>query len=86
MTQEPGNIETFVRQISELKIEVSQNSEGVLTVCSNSEPLFCYDAISIDEVNALIEDTVRSYGKHFFHLELPAFSTERAYRGRSSAD
>lgn len=76
MTQEIGDIDAFVRQISELNIEVSQNSEGLLTVCSTSEPLFCYDAGSKEEIEALVQDTVRSYGKHFFNIDLPPFSTE----------
>lgn len=77
MAQETGNFEAFVRQISELNIEISQSSDGLYTVCSTSEPLFCYDAASIEEVDALVKDTVRSYGKHFFNLDLPPFSTEQ---------
>ncbi len=77
MAQETGNIEAFIRQISELNIEISQNAEGILTVCSTSEPLFCYDATTKEEVDALVQDTVRSYGKHFFNLDLPPFSTEQ---------
>jgi hypothetical protein len=77
VAQETGNIEAFVRQISELNIEISQGSDGLYTVCSTSEPLFCYDAESIEAVEGLVQDTVRSYGKHFFNLDLPPFSTEQ---------
>lgn len=77
MTQENGNIEAFIRQISDLEIDISQNAEGSLTVCSTSEPLFCYDASSYEEIEALVQDTVRSYGKHFFNIDLPPFKTER---------
>jgi hypothetical protein len=75
MTQEIGDFDAFVRQISELDIEISRNEEGVLTVCSTSEPLFCYDANSHEEIDALVQDTIRSYGKHFFKLDLPPFKT-----------
>lgn len=77
MTQENGNIEAFIRQVSDLEIEISRNAEGSLTVCSTSEPLFCYDAASLEEVESLVQDTVRSYGKHFFNIDLPPFKTER---------
>lgn len=69
MTQEIGDIETFVRQISELHIELSQSADGVLTVCNTSEPYFCYDATSREEIDAWVVDTVRSYGKHFFNID-----------------
>jgi hypothetical protein len=77
VVQENGNFEAFVRQIGELNIDISQSSDGLYTVCSASEPLFCYDATSVEEIDALVKDTVRSYGKHFFNLDLPPFSTEQ---------
>ena len=77
MAQETGNFEAFVRQIGELNIEISQGADGLYTVCSTSEPLFCYDAATTEELDALVKDTLRSYGKHFFNLDLPPFSTEQ---------
>lgn len=77
MAQETGNIDAFVRQISELNIEISQGADGLYTACNCSEPLFCYDAATIQELEVLVQDTVRSYGKHFFNLDLPPFSTEQ---------
>lgn len=77
MTHEIGDIDTFARQIGELNIELSQSPEGVFTVCTKSEPYFCYDATSKEEIDAWVVDTVRSYGKHFFNID-PKFglSTE----------
>lgn len=69
MTNETRDIDALVRQLSELKIEVSKNSDGLLTVCSTAEPLFCYDAHTPEEVDALVQDTILSYAKHFFHIE-----------------
>ena len=76
MAQDTGTVEAFVRQISELKIEISQSAAGVFTVCSTSEPLFCYDGETIEELEVLVQDTVHSYGKHFFNIDLPPFLTE----------
>jgi len=69
MTNETRDVEALVRQLSDLKIEVSENRDGLLTVCSTAEPLFCYDANSKEEVAALVQDTILSYAKHFFHIE-----------------
>ncbi|WP_031394107.1 hypothetical protein [Sphingomonas sp. STIS6.2] len=41
----------------------------VFTVFTESEPLFCYDANSIDEVRSLVIDTFRSYAKHFHDVD-----------------
>ncbi|MEA3042331.1 MAG: hypothetical protein QOH47_169 [Sphingomonadales bacterium] len=76
MAQDTGTVEAFVRQISELNIEISKSAAGLYTVCSTAEPLFCYDGETIEELEVLVQDTVRSYGKHFFNIELPPFSTE----------
>lgn len=69
MTNETRDIEAFGRQIAELKIEVSKDENGLLTVCSTTEPLFCYDAHSEEEVETLVTDTLRSYAKHFFNID-----------------
>jgi hypothetical protein len=76
MAQEIGDIETFARQISELKIELSQTPEGVFTVRNTSEPFFCYEAETREQLHAWVIDTVRSYARHFFNLDLPPVSTE----------
>lgn len=69
MTNEPRDTDALVKQLSELKIEVAQGHDGIFTVCSTAEPLFCYDATTIEEVDALVEDTLVSYAKHFFHVD-----------------
>lgn len=73
MNQDVSNFEAFAKQISELKVEISRNSAGGLTVCSTSEPLFCYDVSNEAEASALVQDTIKSYGRLFFHIDLPPF-------------
>lgn len=63
------NHEAFIKQIVELDIELSVNDEGVFTVCTTSEPLFCYDAESREEAAALVGRTLASYGRLFFGLD-----------------
>lgn len=67
--------EAFAEALSKLKIEVSESEDGLLTVCSSSEPLFCYDAHTHEALNQLVVDTLRSYGRHFFGIEAPHLST-----------
>lgn len=63
------DVKAFEAQIANLRIEVTRDSNGLLTVCSSSEPLFCYDAHDEDGVNALVVATLASYGRHFFGLD-----------------
>ena len=70
MTQEISDIETFTRQISEWNIELSETPEGIFTVRHTAEPFFCYEAETVDQLNDWVIDTVRSYGKLFFNLDL----------------
>ena len=69
MTQDNRDYEALLRQIENLNIEVSKNADGLLTVCSTSEPLFCYDAQTPEEAVELVKRTLRSYAKHFFHVD-----------------
>jgi len=73
MNNDVSNLEAFIKQISDLKVEISRNSAGGLTVCSTSEPLFCYDVQNESEAAALVQDTIKSYGRLFFHVDLPSF-------------
>lgn len=69
MATDAHNREALFRQIENLVIEVSQNSEGVLTACTHAEPYFCYDAGSIEELQTLVSETLTSYGRNFFQVE-----------------
>lgn len=68
MTIKTHDIKAFETQIAKLRIEVAQNPNGVFTVCSSSEPLFCYDTRDEHEIETLVRDTLASYAKHFFNL------------------
>lgn len=69
MSNEQTDIEAFTRQIEKLEISVSQNAEGHFTVSTSAEPLFCYDALTEEEIEKLVADTFTSYAKHFFRLD-----------------
>lgn len=64
-----SDLDAFEQVLSNLKIEVSQSSEGVFTACSSKEPLFCYDAHSVEALDKLVVDTIRSYGRHFYGVD-----------------
>ena len=68
MTHDIHDYDAFTRHIDDLDIELSVNKEGVYTVCTSSEPLFCYDADSQEEAASLVAKTLVSYGRLFFGL------------------
>jgi len=74
-----ADLEAFIRQLGGLNIEITRNEEGHLTVCSSSEPLFCYDVEHEDEIGPLVVDTLQSYARHFFQIEnLPVGTKSQA--------
>jgi len=70
------NTEAFFKIINDLDIVLSRSSDGVYTVCTTSEPLFCYDGDSPEALQPLVIDTLVSYGKHFFGIEPSGGHTE----------
>jgi hypothetical protein len=58
--------EALKKRLSALEICLSQNTEGLYTVFTESEPLFCYDAHSLEEVDELVTDTLTSYAAAFY--------------------
>ena len=55
-------------RLSELDITVAQAPDGLLTVYSNSEPRFCFDATSIDEAQRVTTEALSSYARVFFNV------------------
>lgn len=76
MANDPRDIDALTRTLSDLDVQLSQSADGVFTVCSTSEPLFCFDGDSKEEVSKLVVDTLVSYAKHFFHHDLTGGRTE----------
>ena len=68
MTHDIHDYDAFTRHIDDLDIELSVNKDGVYTVCTTSEPLFCYDADTKEEAATLVGKTLASYGRLFFGL------------------
>lgn len=82
MTKPKADLEAFAAKLADLEIEVSRDENGLLTVCSSSEPLFCYDAHDEDAINALVIDTLQSYGRHFFGIDHPNIVAKRSPVGK----
>jgi hypothetical protein len=75
MTKIATDNAAFEEQISNLRVDITRSAD-VYTACSLTEPLFCYDAHTLDALEALVEDTIRSYGHHFYGIDNPQFSTK----------
>jgi hypothetical protein len=55
--------------LQELEITVSKNGDGRLTVCTQTEPLFCFVRDTQEEINTVVVDTLSSYIRSFYQVE-----------------
>lgn len=69
MAIENPNFDAFIERVKDLDIQLSQGDDGVFTACTLSEPLFCHDADSREELAVLVNRTLTSYAKHFYGIE-----------------
>jgi hypothetical protein len=51
-----------------LKIIVSHH-EGAFRANTYSEPLFCFERPTLETLKAVVEDTITSYVKNFYHVD-----------------
>jgi hypothetical protein len=70
------DIEAFERLVDDLDIELSQSADGVYTVCTAKEPLFCFDGDSKEELGHQVINTLISYAKHFLNIDILSGDTE----------
>lgn len=84
MTEKTPDLEAFEAKLAGLSIEVTRDQDGLLTVCSSTEPLFCYDAHDEEALDALVVDTLQSYGRHFFGLDHPSIVAKHSPVGKVS--
>lgn len=71
------NFEALTEKLNALEICVAQNEAGMLTVFTESEPLFCYDAATIEEAERLVAGTLQSYASRFFGVHGAVVTTNR---------
>jgi hypothetical protein len=74
--QEHEELTALRQRLEALKIVVSKIEHGGFNVASYSEPLFCFDRPDLESVAAVVEDTLRSYLKTFYHVDKITVSTE----------
>lgn len=63
--------------LENLEITVFENNDGCLTVCTTSEPLFCFVRETQEEIDAVVVDTLTSYVKTFFQVENVSVEAEQ---------
>ncbi len=56
-------------RLSALDITVAVDGDEKLAVFTTTEPLFCFVCDSIEEVQALIQETLSSYARTFHQIE-----------------
>jgi hypothetical protein len=55
----------FADLLAGLEIDVTVDDEGLYTVCTQSEPFFCYDGHDKSDVIRQAVQTLESYGRLF---------------------
>lgn len=70
MTNEQNNLVELQERFAKLEISLGRGKDGVITAYTTAEPLFCFDGNTFEEVDAQVEDSLRSYAKLFYSLDI----------------
>ena len=65
----PSEVEKLRKVLSDFKIETARTPTGKVLAYSVTEPLFCYERESEEELVAIIGDTLKSYAVTFYHFK-----------------
>ena len=70
MSNHDANTAAFIAQIEKLDVSLTVGPDGVFTACSSvSEPLFCFDGFSQQEVADRVKEAIVSYGRLYHGIE-----------------
>jgi hypothetical protein len=72
--QDKKDLIALRERLQDLKIVISEH-DGVFTANTYSEPLFCFERPTLEAVQAVVEDTLTSYVKNFYHVDNVRIST-----------
>lgn len=61
-------MDELAKRLSSLSIIISDGPDGQFTAYTKQEPLFCFVRSDIDELKALVEETLESYVKTFYKV------------------
>ena len=65
--QDKRDLVALRERLQALKISISEH-DGVFTASTYSEPLFCFERPTFEALKLVVEDTLTSYVKNFFHV------------------
>lgn len=65
----PSEAEKLKKVLSNFQIEGARTTAGKFLAYSVTEPLFCYERDSVEELVEVIGDTLKSYAATFYHFE-----------------
>lgn len=69
-TGKKQDISALRERLADLFIHVSGNEREGFIVSTTCEPLFCFERRSFDEIEKVVEDTLKSYIKKFHNIQL----------------
>ena len=67
--QDKKDLVALRERLQDLRIIISQH-DGVFRANTYSEPLFCFDRPTLEAVKIVVEDTLTSYAKNFYHADV----------------
>lgn len=70
MTDNTNALAEAHEKLANLQVYVGQSRDGVFTAYTESEPFFCFDAHSFDEIDEQVADTLESYARVFYGVEI----------------
>ncbi len=70
MTDITNPVEQVRDKLASLEVFISKSSNDVLTAFTRSEPLFCFDSTSFEELDAQVSNALRSYARVFYGVEI----------------
>lgn len=76
-SREGGTMKELKARLKGLQVEIGLNPDGAYTVYTESEPLFCFVRDSLPEIEAIVADTIQSYAKTFYGVNISVSFKER---------
>jgi hypothetical protein len=70
-----GDLAALKKKLGELDILACSRPEGGFTAYTVSEPLFCIDRDTIDDLKSAVTEALANYASTFYHIDKKGVST-----------
>lgn len=80
MTETTNATAQALEKLANLQVYVGQGREGIFTAYTESEPFFCFDGNTLEEVEEQVADTLESYARIFYSAEIAVKRRDGAHQ------